>query len=776
MNKKFQNSYKIFSLSLFVAFLLLHIDVWAQDDRFRPTIQELLNQYEISRKTSDRIILLINMCDISDDQVFKGEKGKILYNLATKENDTYAIMYGAQNVILSKLNTFQLDSVSFYVDKMLRPLAKQYYDFEGLPEYYDMMYRTYSILYAKNAAEQDSLIDTNLVFFDKHKTFENKYQRVERRYIYSIIKSSWASKLNSLQSAETKSGMMEQAEEEMLTFPLYARFKFSTNIYSYLLTFIKNRKSKIEVSKRWLNIIKDYYTNEVINVRNPYVSGRKYYFQIYLSFLNEYVYFPVDTLDYYHEMVEKYYAEDSLLRFTFRDSYYVQNSAYYTFKTEDILNRYYIDYLLNDFNKNIDSSNHKFYSYIMNKVIYIKNNEYIMCDTLFNDFFQRKINLLYKSYFANISSHNNQIDTSFINKAYSFNKKLIDLIHLGKTRGLIDTLSIIQQRSNIYKYLGNYKDAYGDLANYSQNRKYTFRNISNSKIKDLEIKSKMDDIELQSLEISSLSKRKTTYLISIILFLAILITITIYILYKKEQRLKITLLEQRSKATAAEGKKQAFLHNIAHEIRTPINSIHGYSELFLTNSLSEEDKPIIKKALMKTTNELTSMIDDMLFVAYFDNFNDNDKIEECDLKEVSNEVLDQLIFKTSDYLKKINFSVDISNDARYLKTNKLFLSKIIEELLKNAFLYTEKGVIKIQTKKREDNIIRLLISDTGIGIKEEDQKQIFDKFVKLNEFTQGAGLGLYICKLIAQHLNGDVYLVSSSEQGSTFGFDISMDN
>jgi len=776
MNKKFQNSYVFFSSLLLVAFLLLSINVFAQNDKFRPTIQELIQQYEVSSESSDKIMLLINMCDISDSQVFKGEKGKILYDLASKENDTYAIMYGAQNVILSKLNTLQLDSVSFYIEKMLRPLAKKNYDYEGLPEYYDMMCRTYSILYAKTASEQDSLIYINLRFFDTHKTFENKYQKVERHYIYSIIKSSWASKLNSLQSAETQSDMMELAEKEMLTFPLYARFKFSTNIYSYLINFIKNRKLKIEVSRRWLHVIADYYNSDVIRVRNPYVSGRTYYFQIYLSFLSEDVYFPIHSLDHFHELVEKYYAEDSLLRFSFRDSYYVQNSAYYIYKTKDIFNKDYIDYFLSSFNKHIYPCNQVFYSYMMNKAINIKNNNSIICDTLFTEFFQRKIDSLNQSYITKIGSNETYINQTYINKAYSFNKRLMDLIHLGQTRGLIDTLSIINQRSDIYKYLGNYKKAYNDLSNYSENRIHTFKNISNSKIKDLEIKSKMDDIELHSLEMSSLSKRKSNYLIIIILTLFILITITIYTLFKKEQKLKIKLLEQTAKATEAEEKKQSFLHNIGHEIRTPINSIQGYSELFLTDSLNKEDKSLIKKTLQKNTNDLTTMIDDMLFIAFFDNFNKDNKIEDCDLKEIINENLSKIMLNTSYCLKDIKFSINISKDARYCKTNKLFISKIIEELLKNAFLYTEKGLIKVETNKKEKNIVRLLISDTGLGIKNEDQKIIFDKFVKLNEFTQGSGLGLYICKLIAQHLNGDVYLISSSEQGSTFGLDISIDN
>ena len=110
---------------------------------------------------------------------------------------------------------------------------------------------------------------------------------------------------------------------------------------------------------------------------------------------------------------------------------------------------------------------------------------------------------------------------------------------------------------------------------------------------------------------------------------------------------------------------------------------------------------------------------------------------------------------------------DLHQEAFMLKTDKMYLKQVLENLLSNAVKFTDKGHVTLSTELAEDGkSIRFIVTDTGSGIPESIQNNIFDTFQKQDSFIQGVGLGLTICKLIAQGLNASILLDTEYKNGT----------
>lgn len=109
-----------------------------------------------------------------------------------------------------------------------------------------------------------------------------------------------------------------------------------------------------------------------------------------------------------------------------------------------------------------------------------------------------------------------------------------------------------------------------------------------------------------------------------------------------------------------------------------------------------------------------------------------------------------------------------------LKTDPQRVMQVVSNFVNNAIKFTEKGSIRI-SYKREGNNLRVSVQDTGIGISENDRKRIFERFIKINEFKQGTGLGLTISRTIIESLNGTIGVDSVKGSGSTFWFTLPLE-
>ena len=236
------------------------------------------------------------------------------------------------------------------------------------------------------------------------------------------------------------------------------------------------------------------------------------------------------------------------------------------------------------------------------------------------------------------------------------------------------------------------------------------------------------------------------------------------------QRIKDTensLIAARQKAEESDRKKLVFLANMSHEIRTPLNSIVGFSNILASDEeLSPEDKQEYIDTINKNSDLLLKLVNDILELSRIESGYMSFCYKKCIVKELLNDVYmthQVLIAPRLDFQKEeedICLEIDVDRDR---------LIQVLTNFLNNATKFTESGFIKIgYYYMEEEEAVHIYVEDTGRGIPREEQQMIFSRFYKQNEFSQGAGLGLSICKVIVEKLGGKITLQSEAGKGSRF--------
>lgn len=229
---------------------------------------------------------------------------------------------------------------------------------------------------------------------------------------------------------------------------------------------------------------------------------------------------------------------------------------------------------------------------------------------------------------------------------------------------------------------------------------------------------------------------------------------------------ELSLEEAKSKAEAADKMKSKYLADMSHEIRTPLNAITGFSELMAFADTDEERMSYYE--IIKTNNQLLmQLVNDIL---------DLSKIE-ADAIKISyapvniNEVIDT-VFASARLRVAEGVEVIMEKGAEecIFGTDHLRLLQLITNLVNNAIKNTQTGSITIGYQCLPANQLRFYVRDTGVGIPEEKLKNLFNRFVKLNDYVEGIGLGLAICKGFVTKMGGSIQVESKVGVGSEFSF------
>ena len=216
--------------------------------------------------------------------------------------------------------------------------------------------------------------------------------------------------------------------------------------------------------------------------------------------------------------------------------------------------------------------------------------------------------------------------------------------------------------------------------------------------------------------------------------------------------------------------RSRFLANMSHEIRTPLNSISGYSQLIQDFELSEKERNDSLQRIVESCNILTEK-----FSSFADVVNSETGAEEIRLVPVDvNMLIKNWAFKVSNKIpnSQIEVSTHIPDEQLIIVSDMQILNTIMKHFLGNAIKFTRKGLITIGYMFPSKNTVRIWVKDTGIGMDKEQQKQCFEPFVKFNDFSEGVGLGLAVCKNLALSLDGRVGVESSPGVGSTFWLEL----
>ena len=221
------------------------------------------------------------------------------------------------------------------------------------------------------------------------------------------------------------------------------------------------------------------------------------------------------------------------------------------------------------------------------------------------------------------------------------------------------------------------------------------------------------------------------------------------------------------KALEADRKKTAFLQDMMHQIRTPLNIICGFAQV-LNDSFHElppdEARNITQMMhdnmwkIAHITRLLVSFASQTGLIAM--------KKETFSCNEACREVVDNCRL-TNPSTVKLRFETMLSDDYT-LHTDKQRVQLILEELLNNANKFTQQGTITVSCCQKDQQTVTIRVSDTGIGIAKTDRKNIFTQFVKIDLFTEGVGLGLPLSKRAAQRIGGDLVLDEAYDQGAAF--------
>lgn len=226
------------------------------------------------------------------------------------------------------------------------------------------------------------------------------------------------------------------------------------------------------------------------------------------------------------------------------------------------------------------------------------------------------------------------------------------------------------------------------------------------------------------------------------------------------------LIESRELAEQAE-LKQSFLNNMSHEIRTPLNAIVGFSDMLANEpEFSDEERQEFVDIINTNTKLLLKLVDDVLQLSRMETANMS-----FDLCRESVHHLLETIYQTHSVLinPPLEFVTDFSDRDVFVNVDCIRLTQVITNFLNNANKFTPQGYIKLGYIYRPaTNEVSIYVEDTGIGIPKEEQEMIFARFYKRSEFSQGVGLGLAICKAIAEKLGGRIEVESQIGRGSRF--------
>ncbi|KUO67692.1 MAG: hypothetical protein APF83_05705 [Lutibacter sp. BRH_c52] len=239
---------------------------------------------------------------------------------------------------------------------------------------------------------------------------------------------------------------------------------------------------------------------------------------------------------------------------------------------------------------------------------------------------------------------------------------------------------------------------------------------------------------------------------------------------KVENELNNALLQ----AQESDRLKSAFLANMSHEIRTPMNGIIGFSELCLDPNITKEKQKEYANIVIKSSKRLLSIVNDILDISKIEAGLETLNLEAINL----NKMFDELMTFYKPIAKENNIQLicekGLENFKSSVETDKTKLNQVLTNLLSNAFKFTDKGSITFGYELIENNL-QFYVKDTGIGVEENLQNKIFDRFsqgnLDLSKQHKGTGLGLAITKRIVELFNGEIWL-NSSNQGTSIYFTI----
>ena len=236
----------------------------------------------------------------------------------------------------------------------------------------------------------------------------------------------------------------------------------------------------------------------------------------------------------------------------------------------------------------------------------------------------------------------------------------------------------------------------------------------------------------------------------------------------ERKRMEEALVNARNQAEESNHLKSAFIANMSHEIRTPLNAIIGFTSLLPDVSGDEERKELID-LIQENNQKLLQIIDDVMNISKIESGDSVPVMSMVELNMTLTSVIDRLKVRIK---KGVSLVTPFPKTEQYITTDVNHLMEMVKHLLLNALKFTEKGSVVVGYDQPVDKHIRIWVKDTGKGIPQDQFERIFERFYKIDEFVPGAGLGLPICRTMAQSLGGKITVESAPGEGACFTIEI----
>lgn len=313
-----------------------------------------------------------------------------------------------------------------------------------------------------------------------------------------------------------------------------------------------------------------------------------------------------------------------------------------------------------------------------------------------------------------------------------------------------------KDRAFIFRRLHRDSEACAAYARAVKVRDSLLRLEQSEAIREMQASYELDRLALDKALLAAHYHKTTLICVSLLLLVLAAVVGAIYIGNRRTRLLQKELLLQMKHAQESELKKVSFVNSVCHEVRTPLNCITGFSELLCAEDISPESHAQYCEIIRENRQQLRYLFDDMLEVACLENLREPLPAKYTDLCAVCRAQL--RIMKVRYPKPGITYKGRIPVTDIGLNTSEKYLGILIAALLGNAYKFTQEGTICIECDREGDDRVFIAVSDTGCGIPPEKHAYVFERFTKLDTFSPGNGLGLYLCRLIATHLHGEIHI------------------
>lgn len=321
-----------------------------------------------------------------------------------------------------------------------------------------------------------------------------------------------------------------------------------------------------------------------------------------------------------------------------------------------------------------------------------------------------------------------------------------------------------------------YDEAYLMLRKYVSLSDSLYKNDTQKQLNELSTRYNLNKLELEARGLS-LKARNIQFFYACTLIVVLVVALIIGIKFYRHKLKNNRLLKKQAqelqqaneKAQQAQLMKTAFIQNMNHEVRTPLNAIVGFSECLAEIPLSKAETKEISATIKKNSDKLLKIISDMISIANIDSGDQRLTYQEIPVNELANKLLQEM----KEYIQpKVKFYYTPCQTDYILSSNEDIVHQILINLLHNALKFTSSGEVELSYEvDNKNNKLHFHVRDTGIGVKSELKEKIFSRFYKVDSFVPGAGLGLSLCRILAERIEARVYLDDTYQDGCLFTFE-----